>query len=170
MDFAVTQLDSSDWQRGRAVRLRALAKSPAAFGSVLGVEQRLDDSVWPQRVTPVEAATFVAVSDSGEDVGLIVGAPDDDDAGLFSMGGCLCSPAIRGRRETGRGDHRVGNGIRTSPNPPRGRRRKRRCDRALRQLRIRTHWQIRVPASSPRSHHRTPTSVGAESSEYGPLI
>jgi len=86
VDFAVTQLDSSDWQRGRAVRLRALAESPAAFGSVLGVEQRLDDSVWPQRVTPVEAATFVAVSDSGEDVGLIVGAPDDDDAGLFSMG------------------------------------------------------------------------------------
>ncbi len=48
-----------DWPASKALRLRALADSPAAFSSTLERELAFDDEVWRTRLE--SAATFFAV-------------------------------------------------------------------------------------------------------------
>lgn len=83
--IAVQRLGADDWERGREIRMRALADAPDAFGSTLAEEEALGVADWMRRVRRRDAATFVAVADGGGDVGLAVGAGYDDQAGLFAM-------------------------------------------------------------------------------------
>lgn len=85
MPIVVQQLLPSDWKRFRDVRLSALADTPDAFGSTLVKEEKLSEPEWMKRLDRSDAATFVAVDEAGKDVGLIVGAPYDDQAGLYAM-------------------------------------------------------------------------------------
>ncbi len=82
-----------------AIRLRALAEAPDAFGTTLAEDKARPPTLWQARLENPQSAYFLAVLD-GEDVGLVRGAPwadrpDDDpeEAGLFSM---WVAPAVRG--------------------------------------------------------------------------
>jgi ribosomal protein S18 acetylase RimI-like enzyme len=88
----VERMRPSEWRRVRAIRLRALADTPDAFGSTLNDELNIPDERWSSRLAAPDAATFIAVRDD-HDVGLVVGAPIDGDAGLFSM---WVAPEARG--------------------------------------------------------------------------
>lgn len=87
MDFTIEPLTPSAWERYRRIRLRALKENPEAFGSVYADQLPQPDSFWINRLKQPNTAILIAVTDSGEDVGLAVGAPEDDEtaAGLFSL-------------------------------------------------------------------------------------
>lgn len=78
-------LAEGEWARARAIRLRALRDCPDAFGDTLERERRLSEEDWRRRLRRTDAVNVVATHDGHEDIGLIVGAPYGDDAGLFSM-------------------------------------------------------------------------------------
>ena len=90
----IERLNSSQWQRLKALRLRALADAPDAFGSTLADARRYAASDWQQQLD--ELATFIAVI--GElDAGMARGAAastNPDDAYLLSM---WVAPEVRGR-------------------------------------------------------------------------
>ncbi|MDA1195484.1 MAG: GNAT family N-acetyltransferase [Planctomycetota bacterium] len=86
-------LGADDWARGRAIRLRALASDPDAFGSTLAREQAFGEAEWRARLGSPEARTYVVRGAEG-DGGLVVGARYGEDAGLFSM---WVAPEARGQ-------------------------------------------------------------------------
>jgi ribosomal protein S18 acetylase RimI-like enzyme len=93
--ISVHRLGEEEWQRGKAIRLRALEDSPDAFGRLLGEELLFDDGLWQERLSRPNVATFVAVmGEGGDDAGLVTGAPYDEAVGLFSM---WVAPEARGR-------------------------------------------------------------------------
>lgn len=51
-DMEVRAARPADWRVAKAVRLRALADSPTAFGSTLAREVEFDDAEWQERVSP----------------------------------------------------------------------------------------------------------------------
>lgn len=88
----------------RAVRLAALADTPAAFGSTLERELAFDDTEWLDRATNSstgdDRCTFLAWHDDGRVVGIVGGyvEPDDATVDLVSM---WTDPSVR-RSGTGR--------------------------------------------------------------------
>ncbi|HKJ61043.1 MAG TPA: GNAT family N-acetyltransferase [Hyphomicrobiales bacterium] len=82
----VFQMREEQWQRVRAIRLRALQDTPDAFGTTFETEARRLADQWIERLTSDDRVTFIAQLD-GKDVGLIACAPYNgaDVAGLFSM-------------------------------------------------------------------------------------
>jgi len=91
----IEPMGPGDWERVRAVRLRALADAPDAFGTRLREDEARAPESWQERLSASSAATFLATLD-GEDVGLAVGADYDGregTAGLFSM---WVAPEARG--------------------------------------------------------------------------
>lgn len=97
MSVIIERLTVEDWQRVKAVRLRALADTPDAFASTLEMEAAFADQVWQDRLRGDSAATFMAVLDE-QDAGLVTGAPfaeaGEGTAGLFAM---WTAPEVRGR-------------------------------------------------------------------------
>ncbi|MBL0314126.1 MAG: GNAT family N-acetyltransferase [Holophagaceae bacterium] len=97
---SVRQFQSSEWKIYKDLRLRALADSPNAFGSLLSIELELTDAQW--------AESLVAASVSGLDLPLIAcvgaepaglawakaGAMDPSTIHLFQV---WVAPAHRGR-------------------------------------------------------------------------
>jgi ribosomal protein S18 acetylase RimI-like enzyme len=83
----VQRMHPDQFERVRAVRLRALRDAPDAFWTTADEEERTTPTQWRERLASPRSVTFVAV-DNGDDVGLVVGAPhhaDQGDAGLYSM-------------------------------------------------------------------------------------
>jgi ribosomal protein S18 acetylase RimI-like enzyme len=97
----VRRLRPTEWEAFRALRLRALADAPDAFGSTLAEERDDTDERWQRRAHPSDG--FVAVAErEGVLVGLAIGAPAPGHvqaAGLFSM---WVDPAERGHGLGGR--------------------------------------------------------------------
>ncbi len=88
-----------EWQALKALRLRALASDPDAFGGRLEDAIEHDDERWRSRAAadPAEAVTYVAEATDGSLVGMAVGAPAPDHpeaAGLFGM---WVAPEVRGQ-------------------------------------------------------------------------
>jgi ribosomal protein S18 acetylase RimI-like enzyme len=90
MAVVVRRLEPAEWRLLRAVRLRALADAPYAFGSTFAEEAERDDEWWAASATRL--AWFVAVPVAAsrvaaEPVGLVAGLPSPDGAarGLISM-------------------------------------------------------------------------------------
>lgn len=86
--------------RLRALRLRALADTPLAYGSTLARERAFDDAVWHERARDgaagVNRVTFVA--EEGERwVGLVTGMIDESNGSRFTLVGMFVEPAARGR-------------------------------------------------------------------------
>ena len=73
----IQRLAAHEWPRLRAIRLRALADAPDAFGSSHDETAARPPHSWAAQLR--EIATFAAVVD-GEDVGLVRGARDDAQA------------------------------------------------------------------------------------------
>lgn len=84
----ISVLRPADWERSRAVRLRALADAPDAFWSTLEQEEHLPADAWRARLERQDALTFVAADDgvaAGEDVGVAVLLVRDDVGSLVSV-------------------------------------------------------------------------------------
>jgi GNAT superfamily N-acetyltransferase len=82
---SIERLTSGNEERLRAIRLRALADAPDAFGTTY--DEALARSAEDWRLQLALFANFIAVA-AGHDVGIIRGAPDDerpDTAYLLSM-------------------------------------------------------------------------------------
>lgn len=81
----------------KALRLRALAEAPLAFGSTLAREAAFTDDLWAERAAATdERCVFVAL-DEGRWVGLataLAHAPDQPGPALVGM---FVDPAYRGR-------------------------------------------------------------------------
>lgn len=90
--FEIQRVGAAEWERVRAVRLRALGDAPEAFGTLLAEELTRPPLGWRERLKQDAAATFLATR-AGEDIGLVTGAPYDHTAGLFSM---WVHPSARG--------------------------------------------------------------------------
>jgi GNAT superfamily N-acetyltransferase len=83
----IDRMTPDEWQRVRAVRLRALGDAPSAFWNTLDDEAALAETAWRARLSRTDAVTFVA-NQRGVDVGLVVGARHHlrpRHAGLYSM-------------------------------------------------------------------------------------
>lgn len=98
-EIQIEKITADDWQRLRAVRLRALADSPDAFGATHAQEEARPLGDWRTRLEVAENATFLAAAEDGSEVGLVVGTPwkwdaDANAAGLFAM---WVAPEVRGR-------------------------------------------------------------------------
>ena len=90
----IQRLAAHEGPRLRAIRLRALADAPDAFGSTWDEAAARPPDIWAAQIR--EIPTFVAVVD-GEDVGIVRGARDDtraDAAWLISM---WVAPEVRGQ-------------------------------------------------------------------------
>ncbi len=90
----IERLNGSQWQRLKAVRLRALADAPDAFGSTLADAERYEAADWQEQLETL--ATYVAVLD-GADVGMARGIADKstrEHAYLLSM---WVAPEARGQ-------------------------------------------------------------------------
>ncbi|HEX9956487.1 MAG TPA: GNAT family N-acetyltransferase, partial [Fibrella sp.] len=64
------QLEATDWQLLREIRLDALKKEPTVFGSSLSGESERPDSEWQNRLADSNRAYFCLFTDGGETVGL----------------------------------------------------------------------------------------------------
>ena len=103
MTAAVRRIRPHEWPSLRALRLRALADAPMAFGSTLAREQAFADTVWRERAergaSGDDSVTFVVEHD-GRWLGIVTGlardpdVPDDPRPELVSM---FVAPEARGR-------------------------------------------------------------------------
>ena len=103
MKLQVRQIRPEEGLRLRALRLRALADAPMAFGSTLAREEAFPEDVWHERAaggaSGADRVTFIAERD-GQWVGLATGLaadPDEPDKGEPLLVGMFVEPAERGR-------------------------------------------------------------------------
>jgi GNAT superfamily N-acetyltransferase len=98
-DAAVRPLAAHEWQLYRALRLRALADAPAAFGSTLAEEEVRPDQDWAWRLhlgaTRHGDRPLVAERD-GTAVGLAWAKAAADDAALVNLFQMWVAPEARG--------------------------------------------------------------------------
>jgi len=83
--LTIFRLQPGDWARLKKLRIAALTDSPDAFGATLPEALARRSQEWREQVQALP--TFVAMSDD-RDVGLVRGAPNDNDsdsAFLISM-------------------------------------------------------------------------------------
>jgi GNAT superfamily N-acetyltransferase len=109
--FRIERLHVGEWDRLRAIRLRALADAPAAFATASAECERLSPEDWRRQLH--ELPTFVAALD-GRDAGMVRNCRDadrPDTAWLLSMwvapdarrrgvGQCLIAAAVAWARES----------------------------------------------------------------------
>ena len=91
--LVVVPATEADWEEYRDLRLRALAESPAAFGSTLERERAFDDGVWRERAG--SGRTLLARL-RGVPVGLVATIEEDgrsDERQIVSM---WVDPVVRG--------------------------------------------------------------------------
>ena len=94
-DDLVRRLRPDEWRELRALRLRALADAPYAFGTTLAEAEKELDASWQLRASSDDRVVIVAES-NGRFLGMASGgrAPTDEPAaGLYSM---WVEPAARG--------------------------------------------------------------------------
>jgi ribosomal protein S18 acetylase RimI-like enzyme len=91
----VRQVTEEEWTLLRDVRLRALADSPAAFGSTLAQEQTFTEQRWRERARGAETTRLFLAWTDGRPVG-IAGVVDEGD-GSVQVVSVWVDPAHRGR-------------------------------------------------------------------------
>lgn len=95
----VRRLEASEWEALRALRQRALADAPGAFGSVLPVEVQQAEPYWRQRAR-VAAEGRERVVLLAEEGGLVVGMVGGSlglDPSLAELSSLWVAPGARGR-------------------------------------------------------------------------
>ncbi|RZA29210.1 MAG: GNAT family N-acetyltransferase [Lysobacteraceae bacterium] len=98
--FLVRRLLPDEWQAYRALRLRALADAPDAFGSTLVAEQGLPDETWATRVakSAVSGIDCALVAEQGGLlVGLLWAKEDAQEAGRVNLFQMWVAQEARGR-------------------------------------------------------------------------
>jgi GNAT superfamily N-acetyltransferase len=84
----VRRVRPDEWRDLRALRLRALADSPDAFGSTLAEKEAEPDATWQRRAGGDDAGITIVAEAAGRLVGMAVGGPapiDEARAALYSM-------------------------------------------------------------------------------------
>jgi ribosomal protein S18 acetylase RimI-like enzyme len=92
----VRRFESADFDLLRAMRLRALATAPSAFGSTYERESAFTDDEWQHRLRPDGYAHFGCFDERGQAVGLVVGGPDEDGEGTCHLYAMWVEPEARG--------------------------------------------------------------------------
>lgn len=93
--LAVSSLHPDEWDRLRAIRLRALESNPEAFGGSADSEPQWTSSQWREQLL---RATFLVVTSDDEDMAMMSLENLDGDFGATCwIGGCWTDPAARGR-------------------------------------------------------------------------
>ena len=82
-----------EWRELRDLRLESLRDSPSAFWRRYDEELDLTEDEWRGRAA---SSCFVAVED-GRFVGMVFGAPDEDEAGIANLYAMYVQPKARGR-------------------------------------------------------------------------
>lgn len=96
----VRRLRPQEWQAYRAIRLRALADAPDAFGSTLAREEGLPDDTWAARVAKSAVSGIdcaLVAEQGGAFVGLLWAKVDAEDAGRVNLFQMWVAPESRGR-------------------------------------------------------------------------
>jgi GNAT superfamily N-acetyltransferase len=64
MSLEIRRVHADEWRQLRALRLRALAAAPLAFGSTLAREEAFSETIWQERAAgSTDRATFIAELD-----------------------------------------------------------------------------------------------------------
>jgi ribosomal protein S18 acetylase RimI-like enzyme len=92
----VRRLAPDEWPAYRAIRLRALADSPAAFGATYADEAALSDAEWQERSNRSDAAVFV-VDGAGALLAMAVGGPAPGYPNAAALFGMWVDPTARGK-------------------------------------------------------------------------
>ncbi|BDT57615.1 N-acetyltransferase [Massilia varians] len=96
----VRRLLEHEWQAYRAIRLRALAQAPEAFGSTLAREEELPDETWAARVAKSVVSGIdcaLVAEQGGAFIGLLWAKVDAQDAGRVNLFQMWVAPQWRGR-------------------------------------------------------------------------
>jgi ribosomal protein S18 acetylase RimI-like enzyme len=96
MDFSVRRLEPDGHALLRAIRLRALSLEPHAFGSTFDRENAFSEELWRYRLRRDGNPHFVCCDESGEPVGLVASALDDDNHRIAELIGMWVDPQARG--------------------------------------------------------------------------
>jgi len=92
----IERLGPSGWERVRALRLRALADAPEAFGTTFAQDDARPPEDWTARLADPHAATFIATA-NGKDVGLVTGREYEGYDGAGGLFGMWVAPSQRSR-------------------------------------------------------------------------
>jgi ribosomal protein S18 acetylase RimI-like enzyme len=90
----VRRLEPAEWETFRAIRLRALADAPDAFGSTLAEEAALADDEWRARAVKPDRVTFVVDGPDGP-IAMAMGGPAPDISGAAGLYGMWVDPTAR---------------------------------------------------------------------------
>jgi ribosomal protein S18 acetylase RimI-like enzyme len=96
MTVEIRTIEERDWPLSRALRLRALAEDPDAFGSTLREESAFDDAIWITRVKVSAegvATTAVLAIVDGVALGMAVGVRKPD---MVELNALWVAPEARG--------------------------------------------------------------------------
>src|SRR5262249_26799259 len=101
MNLNVRRIRADEGLQLRALRLRALADSPTAFGSTLVREEAFPDHVWHERAaggaSGGDRVTFIAERDDRW-IGLATGLADGPDGSEWMLVGMVVDPGVRRHR------------------------------------------------------------------------
>jgi GNAT superfamily N-acetyltransferase len=101
VNLNVRRIRADEGLQLRALRLRALADAPMAFGSTLAREEAFAEHVWHERAaggaSGDDRATFIAERE-GRWIGLATGLANDPDGSGPMLVGMFVDPAERGHR------------------------------------------------------------------------
>ena len=96
----IRTIHPTEWQAYKAIRLRALADAPDAFGSTLSLEAQRPDALWQERLTLAAASNqdlpLFAMA-GNEPIGLAWAKVDADDPGTVHLFQMWVAPGHRGR-------------------------------------------------------------------------
>lgn len=98
--FTIRRLEAHEWREYRAIRLRALADSPDAFGSTLAIEEIRADSIWAERLAIAANAPDqipLVAQQSGHLVGLVWGRVNADSPLTAQVYQMWVAPECRGQ-------------------------------------------------------------------------
>ena len=91
----VELLTPDQWQRVRAIRLRALEESGYAFGGTFEVESAEDEAMWRLKF---EKNDFLIASEAGVDAAILyIEVLKGDFGATCWIGGCWSDPQFRGK-------------------------------------------------------------------------
>lgn len=103
-DFIVRPFTADEWPAYRAIRLRALADAPDAFGSTLAAEEALAPETWAARLARSATSGIdraLAAEANGELVGLAWAKEDADEAAIVNLYQMWVAPQARGQGVAG---------------------------------------------------------------------
>jgi GNAT superfamily N-acetyltransferase len=94
-DHVVRRLRPDEWRELRALRLRALADAPDAFGATLAEAEAEPDAAWEQQAGATDGVVIVAEV-AGRLVGMASGGRAPFDETVASLSKMWVEPAARG--------------------------------------------------------------------------